>query len=72
MKLFKIAHLVYDKGVVLFRKNFHKKESVMKAQLFVLGLPLKTWIIVGGLYVLATFLPFFVAWMLKRKEGRAE
>lgn len=42
----------------------------MEVQLSVLGLPLTTWIIIGGLYVLATFLPFVVALVLKRKEKK--
>lgn len=35
-----------------------------------LGLPLKTWIIVGGLYMIATFLPSIFALILRRKEAR--
>lgn len=33
-----------------------------------LGLPAKTWIIVGGLYFLAAFLPTIIAFALSRTE----
>ncbi len=35
-----------------------------------LGLPMETWLIVGGLYFTATFLPSAVALILRRKEGK--
>lgn len=36
----------------------------------VLGLPLETWIIVGGLYLLATFLPSVIALVLRCREEK--
>lgn len=35
-----------------------------------LGLPLETWIIVGGLYVLAAFLPTIIALILGHREAK--
>lgn len=34
------------------------------------GLPVETWLIVGGLYFIASFLPTVVALILRRKEGK--
>lgn len=33
-----------------------------------LGLPLKTWIIVGGLFIISTFAPLLVALIFKHKK----
>ncbi|MBR0598699.1 hypothetical protein [Sinanaerobacter chloroacetimidivorans] len=45
----------------------------MKEEFLILGLPLDTWIIVGGLYIIATFLPTFVAFVLnRRRKGKNE
>jgi hypothetical protein len=41
----------------------------MDGQAF-LGLPLETWIIVGGLYLLATFLPSILALILGYREEK--
>lgn len=41
----------------------------MKAQMF-LGLPLETWVVVGGLYVLAAILPSIIAAILGRREAK--
>lgn len=35
-----------------------------------LGLPAETWVIVGGLYFIATFLPTVIALVLGRREGK--
>jgi hypothetical protein len=43
----------------------------MKGQVF-LGLPLETWVIVGGLYLFATVLPTVIALILKYREERAK
>lgn len=41
----------------------------MKAQIL-LGLPLETWIIIGGLYILAAFLPTIIALILGHREAK--
>jgi len=44
----------------------------MTDQMMLLGLPAKTWIIVGGLYIIAAFLPTLIAFVLsrtKKEEG---
>jgi hypothetical protein len=38
--------------------------------LHILGLPLKTLIIVGGLFILSAFAPLFTAYILKNKKGK--
>jgi len=43
----------------------------MNGQMTFLGLPAETWLIVGGLYFIATFLPTVVALLLSRKEGKS-
>jgi len=43
----------------------------MMAQTF-LGLPLETWAIVGGFYLLATFLPSVIALILKYREEKVK
>jgi|GEM_PF-6234084 len=40
----------------------------MEEQMAFLGLPIETWLIVGGLYFVATFLPSVIALILRRKE----
>ncbi len=40
----------------------------MEGQAVFLGLPAETWLIVGGLYLVATFLPTVIALILRRKE----
>lgn len=35
-----------------------------------LGLPLETWIIIGGLYALAAFLPTIIALILGYREAK--
>ncbi|HML38260.1 MAG TPA: hypothetical protein PKA19_12700 [Bacillota bacterium] len=35
----------------------------------ILGLPLETWIIVGGLYLLASVFPSVIALILKHREA---
>ncbi|MEL7655624.1 MAG: hypothetical protein AAGU75_06930 [Bacillota bacterium] len=42
----------------------------MEEQMDFLGLPVETWLIVGGLYFVATFLPSIVAFVLGRKEAK--
>ena len=42
----------------------------MEGQMAFLGLPMETWLIVGGLYLTATFLPSVVALILGRKEAK--
>lgn len=42
----------------------------MAEQTTFLGLPAETWLIVGGLYLIASFLPTVVALILGRKEGK--
>lgn len=36
----------------------------------ILGLPLKTLIIVGGLFILSTFAPLITAYILKSRKGK--
>lgn len=36
----------------------------------ILGLPIETWIIVGGLYFLAAFLPCAITLLLKHRERK--
>ena len=42
----------------------------MEDQMAFLGLPIETWLIVGGLYFIATFLPSVIAYILGRKEAK--
>lgn len=42
----------------------------MAEQTIFWGLPLETWMIVGGLYFIATFLPIVVSMFLRRREGK--
>lgn len=53
----------------IFRKVYNMAEQMM-----LLGLPAKTWVIVGGLYLLSAFLPSIIATFLRRgkKEGEDE
>lgn len=43
---------------------------MMAGQTTFLGLPMETWLIVGGLYFIATFLPSVIALILRRREGK--
>lgn len=47
--------------------DFSRKGDEMEMQT-VLGLPLDTLIIIGGLYLLATFLPSVIAFIMKCRE----
>jgi len=38
----------------------------------ILGLPAKTWIIVGGLYLISAFLPSIISFILGRREKEAD
>ncbi|WP_419823160.1 hypothetical protein [Anoxybacterium hadale] len=40
----------------------------MEAQ--ILGLPAETWLIIGGLYFVATFLPTIIAIIARRRERK--
>lgn len=40
----------------------------MNSDSFLLGLPFKTWFIVGGLFIISTLGPSIVALILKRKK----
>ncbi len=40
----------------------------MTEHMMLLGLPIRTWIIVGGLYCIAAFLPAIIAYALGRMK----
>lgn len=40
----------------------------MEEYITILGLPVKTWIIVGGLYLISAFLPSIITFILERRE----
>jgi hypothetical protein len=42
----------------------------MAGQASFLGLPTETWLIVGGLYFIATFLPSVITLIVRHKEGK--
>lgn len=44
----------------------------MAEQMMFLGLPAKTWVIVGGLYLLSAFLPSIIAFSLRRREKEVD
>lgn len=34
-----------------------------------LALPVKTWLIVGGAFIISSILPFFIGLIIKKKKG---
>lgn len=40
----------------------------MKVSIFLLGLPFRTWFIVGGLFITSTLAPLIVVLILKHKK----
>lgn len=46
-----------------------RTDDNMKEQIMLLGLPLKTWIVVGGLYFMSAFLPAIIMLILEHRKG---
>jgi len=57
-----LSILLADKKIV------ERRDQTMEAQ--ILGLPAETWLIIGGLYLVATVLPTIIAIITWRRERK--